>query len=141
MLDVKVKSIDAVVLERAREDTVERWVLRSEGVPQEIRKPDGHVVVDDGKVGRVTADGEHDSLPHRLADRNIFPDLMAALEKFRARVDGAIALVAKVGARPLPHGSREDIDEADVDDVHGSLLAEMPQARLVGALALGRQSA
>lgn len=136
MLDIKVETINTVVLEWTRENAIEVRVIRSEGVPQEVRKPDGNCIVQDGYVRRVTADGEHDGLSHLLADWDILPDLMAAHEKLRARVEGTITLVAKVGTRPSSDDIWEDIDETDVDDVQRGLLAEVAQTRLVGTLTL-----
>lgn len=141
MFDIKVKAINTIILEWTREGAVELGVMRAKRIPQEIRKPEGDRIVHNGQIGRVTADGEHDRLSHLLADRDIFPDLVTALEKFRAFVDSAITLVAEVGARPCANGIWEDIDETDIDDVHRGLLTEVAQTRLVGSLALDGQSA
>lgn len=138
MLDIKIKPVNTVILEWTREDAVELRVMRAEGVPQEIRKPYGNRIIQDGQIGRVTADGEHDRFSHLLAERDVFPDLMASHEKFRARVESAVTLITKVGARPSSDDVGEGIDEADVNDVQRGLLAEMAQARLVGTLTLDR---
>lgn len=117
MLDIKVKAIHTVILERSREDIIHFRVMRTEGVPQEVRKPNRNVFIGDGLVNSSSANGKKDSLSSCLTDGNILPDLVTALEKLGVWVDGTIALVAKVGARPSSDSIGEDIDEAEVDDV------------------------
>lgn len=136
MLDVKIKPINRIVLEWTREDSIKLRIVRPKGIPQEIGKPNGNVLIQDALVCNVTSNGEHDGLSHSFADRDIFPDLVAATEQVRAWVECTITLVAKVGTRPCTDDIREDIDETQIDDIQRALFTEMAQARLVGTLTL-----
>lgn len=136
MLDVKIKSINRVVLEWTRKDSIKLGIMRPKRIPQEIGKPSGKVLIQGALVRSGTSNGEHDGLSHSFTDRDIFPDLMAATEQVCARVECAITLVAKVGTRPCTDDIRKDIDEAQIDDIQRGLFTEMAQARLVSTLTL-----
>lgn len=136
MLDIKVKTIHRVSLEWTRINIGVVLVLRTKRVPQEVGKPDGLQITGQLLVGSFTSDGQHDRLAHLLTDRDILPDLVAAAEKLRSRVDIAIALVAKVRARVVTDRVGEDVDETKIDDIQRGLLTEMAQTFLISTLTL-----
>lgn len=87
-------------------------------MPQEISKPLGSfIVLEVLSSGTATADGEKNSLAQILAVGDILPDLVAATEQVGTVEEGSITLVGKVATGPTVHGSREFIDEPEVDDI------------------------
>jgi hypothetical protein len=136
VLNIKVETIHRVGQEWTRIGVGVGLILRTERVPQEVGKPDCLQFTAQILPGSLTTNGQHDSLAHLLTDRDILPDLVAASEKFRIRVDIAITLVAKVRAWPVTDGVGEDVDEAKVDDIQRCFLTEVAQTLLIRTLTL-----
>ena len=138
MLNVKVESIDRVLLEWTGELRLVR-VVRTKRIPQEVGEPDGNRVILKLFIGSITSKREHDSLAIFLAEWNVLPNLVTAAEQLRAVVGIAITLIAEIRARPVTHSLWEDIDKTKVDNINVSLLTEMAQALLVSTLTLIRK--
>lgn len=136
MLNIKVETIHGVGLEGTRIDIGVVLVLGTERVPQEIGKPDGLNVTGQLLVGSFTSNRQQNGLAHLLADRDILPNLVATAEKLRSRVDGAITLVAKVGAGIGTDRVRIHVNKRQVNDIERRLFTEVTQALLIRALAL-----
>jgi hypothetical protein len=136
VLNIKVETIHRVGLEWTRIGVGVGLILRTERVPQEVGEPDGLQFTAQILPGSLTTNGQHDRVALLLTDRDILPDLVAATEKLRPRVDIAIALVAKVRAWPFTDSLGEDVDEAKVDDIQRSLFTEVAQTLLIRTLAL-----
>jgi hypothetical protein len=87
-------------------------------VPQEISKPFcSFIVLEVLSSGSATTNGEKDGLAQTLAVGDILPDLVAATEQVGTVEEGSITLVGKVATGPIVHGSREFINEPEVDDI------------------------
>ena len=117
VFNIKVKSIHRVGQERTRIGIGVKLILWAEGIPQKVSEPLGFEITGQRLRGSFTTDRQHDGLSHRLADRDVLPDLVTAAEKLRASVESAIALVAKVRARPAANGAGVHIDKTQVNDV------------------------
>lgn len=141
VLNVKVKTINDDIPKGTRTlPALSDWAKSS---PQESGERDSTVLGEDTLVrGIGTTDGEQDLLTSRLADGNILHDLMAAGQQLGynaiiSNVDRTVALVAKIGARPVSRAHiGEIVDETNINDVQGGLLTEVAQTELVRTLTL-----
>lgn len=139
VLNVKVKTINDDIPKGTRTlPALSDWAKSS---PQESGERDSTVLGEDTLVrGIGTTDGEQDLLTSRLADGNILHDLMAAGQQLGynaiiSNVDRTVALVAKIGARPVSRAHiGEIVDETNINDVQGGLLTEVAQTELVRTL-------
>lgn len=146
--DIKVKSIENNVVKGTRFASSIGRVCRTESTPQEFGKIPGTVII--GNVdfaGCTTAtEGKHNLLAGGLTEGNVLDDLVAigkqlgGLTVGRIKEYTSIALVTEVGARPSVGAVeiiiREDVYEANIDDVQRSLGTECAETWLIRSLAL-----
>lgn len=123
MLNIEIKAVNLVVLERTGEAII--LAGGAEGIPQKIGKPFRNLLGGNILISCLTTKRQHHCFPKLLTDGNIFPYLVAATEKLSAFVNVAIALISKIGARPISHGFGKDVDEPNIDDIKRSLLTEV----------------
>jgi hypothetical protein len=140
-LDVKVKPVDDIIAERTRLACCCPFRRhRAKSSPEEVREVIGGFIVLNFD-GRIATKREQDLLAGCVANGDILDNLVTALEQLRLypvdHIVRAITLVSEVAARIAGSALiREDIDEAQDQNVYRTILAEVAKTLLIRSLAL-----